>query len=77
MTYAQFTPAQRPTLLQSHSLHSPFAALVVSFAQTLLTWEMRYKTRKSLRNMTNADLDDIGLTRAQAYTEARRKFWQG
>ncbi len=77
MTYAQFTPAQRPTLLHAHTLHSPFAALVVSVAQMLLTWEMRYKTRKSLKNMTDADLDDIGLTRAQAYTEARRMFWQG
>lgn len=77
MTYAQFTPAQRPTLLHSHTLHSPFALLVVSFAQTLLTWEMRYNTRKSLKNLTNAELDDIGLTRAQAYTEARRPFWVG
>jgi len=46
-------------------------------ANTLLTWDLRRQTRRTLRDMTDSQLMDVGLTRDEAYTEARRLFWQG
>jgi uncharacterized protein YjiS (DUF1127 family) len=77
MTYTQTYSAPRSMPLRSRAIQSPFALVVVTFAELLLNWDMRHKTRKSLKKLTYAELDDIGLTRAQACTEARRMFWQG
>ena len=34
-----------------------------------------YRQRKALRGLTDTQLKDIGLTRAQALTEAYRPMW--
>jgi len=34
-----------------------------------------FRQRAALRNMTDAQLRDIGITREQAATEARRPLW--
>ncbi len=36
----------------------------------------RRKTRSSLANLPDYILKDIGLTRAEAYQEAAKPFWQ-
>ena len=77
MTYTSSHSAQRPTLLQSRHPQSPLALVVITAANTLLTWDLRRRTRKQLKNLTDTELQDIGLTRDEAYTEARRLFWQG
>ncbi|WP_428541512.1 DUF1127 domain-containing protein [Profundibacter sp.] len=77
MTYISSHPAQRPTLLQSRLPQSPLALVVITAANTLLTWDLRRRTRRQLQNLTDTELQDIGLTRDEAYTEARRLFWQG
>ena len=45
-------------------------------ALTVLTWEVRHRTRKQLLQMTEEQLKDIGIDRAAAITEASRWFWQ-
>ena len=37
----------------------------------------RSKTRKQLLELDDAVLKDIGITRQQAWQEAKRYFWQG
>ncbi|HBQ37066.1 MAG TPA: hypothetical protein DD729_09595 [Rhodobacteraceae bacterium] len=63
--------------LQSFIPQSPLALVVVTLATTVLTWDLRRRTRRTLKTLTDAQLDDIGLSRVEAYTEARRLFWQG
>ncbi len=62
--------------LRAHVPYSATALLVIALATTLLTWEQRHRTRRVLRNLTSAELLDIGLTRKQASRESRRIFWQ-
>ncbi|KPU84498.1 hypothetical protein JI58_03460 [Marinosulfonomonas sp. PRT-SC04] len=64
-------------LLQSHLPQSLLALVVLTVATTLLTWDLRRSTRRALMTLTDTELKDIGLTRGEADTEARRLFWQG
>ncbi|VXC46930.1 conserved hypothetical protein [Pseudomonas sp. 8Z] len=40
------------------------------------TFWRRLRTRRPLLNMSDEDLADVGLTRAQAEREARMPFWK-
>lgn len=56
---------------------APVAARwAMAFAVTLTKWDSRYRTRKALARLDDAQLADIGLERDVAYTEARRPFWR-
>ena len=44
------------------------------FLASLYQWQTRLDDRKSLRELTPAQLKDIGLTRAQAEFEANKLF---
>jgi len=77
MTMTSTAPAQRTRLLQNRLPQSLQAQFVIKVANTLLTWDLRRQTRRTLRDMTDSQLMDVGLTRDEAYTEARRLFWQG
>lgn len=46
--------------------------VVVAFAK----WEDRHRTRKALKQLSNEQLRDIGLSREEALDQARRPFWQ-
>ena len=48
----------------------------VEFAVYVSIWTMRHRTRAALRRLTDNELADIGLTRAQAESEAARVFWR-
>lgn len=76
MTMTSTIDPQR-NMLHSRLPQSPLALVVITLATTLLTWDLRHRTRRALRNLTDTELQDIGLTRGEAYTEARRLFWQG
>lgn len=43
---------------------------------TLLCWSARSRQRRSLRELTAAQLKDVGLTAEQAKREAIKYFWQ-
>lgn len=48
----------------------------VEIAVVVSKWTMRRRTRATLRDLTDAQLADIGLTRAQALSESSRVFWR-
>ncbi len=77
MTMTSTFHTQRSMHLQSRLPQSPMALVVITVATTLLTWDLRRSTRRVLKTLTDTELQDIGLTRDEAYTEARRLFWQG
>ena len=77
MSSARPLPTQCPALLLDQIPQSVFAHLIITVANTLLKWDLRVRTRRTLTRLTDAELNDIGLTRDDADTEARRPFWQG
>lgn len=40
-------------------------------------WRERARQRQTLASLSDNDLKDLGLSRADAYAEGRKHFWQG
>ncbi|WP_417719155.1 DUF1127 domain-containing protein [Salipiger sp.] len=53
------------------------SAVALRAAVALARWSELSRTRKALKQLDEHILRDVGLERHAAYTEARRKFWQG
>ncbi len=70
----------------THSLRIPAVAagspfrrlgeLIGHIADTLRTWRVRDRQRRELRELDDATLRDIGLTREQANFAADKPFWR-
>lgn len=57
--------------------HFPLASQwAIQVANTIVTWNDRYNTRRPLGTMTYALLEDIGVTSEQAKQEAAKPFWR-
>lgn len=54
----------------------PFERRTNPVVATLMTWDARHKMRVALEGLTDHQLADIGLTRADATAEARKPFWR-
>lgn len=39
-------------------------------------WVQNYRSRKALARLTNDELKDIGISRAEARLEAEKPFWR-
>ncbi len=52
------------------------ARLALNFAEIVTLWDMKRRTRKALARLDDHLLQDIGIERDAALTEARRPFWQ-
>ena len=52
------------------------AAIAICFAGLVTEWNKRHRTRAKLKTLDDHLLQDIGITYAQARTEAARRFWQ-
>jgi len=50
-------------------------ALLVSALQRLTSWHQKRESRRVLRGLTDAELLDIGVTRAEASKEASKSFF--
>ncbi|NRB17329.1 MAG: DUF1127 domain-containing protein [Rhodobacteraceae bacterium] len=61
MTYISQTCATAPSR----------PSLIAGLTERLAVW----KQRRTLKALDDSALDDIGLSRRQANTEARRSFW--
>lgn len=48
-----------------------------SFIALLRLWQSRWRERRCLASLDSQMLDDIGLSREQAWNEAERPFWDG
>jgi uncharacterized protein YjiS (DUF1127 family) len=61
-----------------HSRHSPRAALVTSWPRALTariaTWRVHARESQELLQMSDRELQDIGLTRLDAEAFARGRF---
>ncbi len=71
--------SQHSRNIQFLEANHPLPALgeaAVGFAVLLTKWRLRSHTRMVLKQLTDSELKDIGLSRRQANTEARRLFWQ-
>lgn len=51
-------------------------SLIVRLADHLDLWQQRLRDRDMLRQMTTAQLKDIGVSRADALNEAEKPFWR-
>ena len=51
-------------------------AALLRAAYAVATWEMRARTRASLRAMDPLRLSDLGLTTAEALHECAKPFWR-
>jgi uncharacterized protein YjiS (DUF1127 family) len=40
-------------------------------------WRERARQRRALAKLSDDDLKDLGLSRADVYAEGRKHFWQG
>lgn len=63
-----FLDQQRPLPL--------LATFAVCVAVTSSKWAMRYRTRRSLKNLDPHLLRDIGLTPDAVDIEANKRFWR-
>jgi len=63
-----------------NSGHGGFAGRAVGFVvavvDLLYLWQQRLRDRDILRQMTTAQLKDIGISRADALEEADKPFWR-
>ena len=62
--------------LNSRQALPVMAQWAVVFAVLATKWSMRKRTRKHLRCLSPAQLDDIGLSRAEAHYQATLPFWR-
>ena len=58
-----------------HELHRVTAAMAAT-AKTVLLWVLRRRQRRSLAELDDHMLRDIGLDRYQALREAAKPFWK-
>ena len=49
----------------------------VAAVQTLLLWQERASQRHRIAGLDERSLKDVGLSRADAESEATKPFWQG
>ena len=61
--------------LSTHPL-PPFSRLLLRVTLLAVTWEMRRRTRKNLRVLSDHMLVDIGLDPFMALAEADKPFWR-
>jgi uncharacterized protein YjiS (DUF1127 family) len=61
--------------LASHPLPA-FSRVLVAATLTVVTWQLRYRTRSNLRALPDHMLHDIGLTPMDATFEAEKPFWR-
>lgn len=61
----------------ARSAHRPILAdLAVTFAVLLTFASERAASRKALKSLPDYLLEDVGITRKQAMTEANKPFWK-
>ncbi|NRB02973.1 MAG: DUF1127 domain-containing protein [Rhodobacteraceae bacterium] len=63
------------TFLAGHRRLPALSALAVAFAVTVAKWHQNRNTRLALRDLSDHQLEDVGLTRREALDESRRVFW--
>jgi uncharacterized protein YjiS (DUF1127 family) len=52
------------------------ASGLAAAGRRLLQWDARYRQRRRLAELPDAALDDMGISRRAAASEAGKAFWQ-
>lgn len=75
---ARFPLARRPTTAGGRwgGFVRLIGGLALALPDLLYLWQQRLRDRDILRNMTTAQLKDIGMSRADALNEAEKPFWR-
>ncbi|MEO0379288.1 MAG: DUF1127 domain-containing protein [Pseudomonadota bacterium] len=76
MTRTTLTPAHHLAYLTAQTRMPAASVLAVRVAVVLSIWATRRRTRLALKQLSDHQLRDVGLTPADAYVEARRVFWR-
>jgi uncharacterized protein YjiS (DUF1127 family) len=71
----QLTVARLPAP-SFHPIQAAFATLG-RVRQRLAAWSARQRSRAQLSQLSDHELHDIGITRAQAFYEHEKPFWRG
>lgn len=61
--------------LSTHPL-PPLSRVLLRVTLLAVSWDMRWRTRKDLRGLSDHMLHDIGLDPMVAATEAAKPFWR-
>lgn len=62
--------------LSQHTNLPAVSVLAVRVAYYVAIWSFRSRSRRHLKAMTDAQLDDIGITRADALIEFQKASWR-
>ncbi|UWQ89455.1 DUF1127 domain-containing protein [Aliisedimentitalea scapharcae] len=76
MTNTAHIASPHMAYLNSRPALPVLAQWAVGFAVLVTKWTLRQRTRKHLRHLTPEQLQDIGLTRAEAHYQATLPFWR-
>jgi len=52
------------------------SAMLKGLKEQLAAWRLRQQGRAALSSLSDAELQDIGISRAQANFESNKPFWQ-
>ena len=69
--------ATRNVLLNSGQSIPVLAHWALTVAVQLIAWDHRHRSRKSLSQLEDHMLRDIGLTSSNAFEESDKPFWKG
>jgi uncharacterized protein YjiS (DUF1127 family) len=61
----------------SQPLHSTMPPLPVRLWETFRTWRQRVRGRRSLAQLSDYELHDIGITPVDRFHELSKPFWRG
>ncbi|MFK7743989.1 MAG: DUF1127 domain-containing protein [Roseobacter sp.] len=71
----QFSPSTLAYLSTARTAPA-VAVFAVEFAAVVSKWATRRQTRHALKQLSNWQLEDVGLTPLQAQREASKVFWR-
>jgi uncharacterized protein YjiS (DUF1127 family) len=77
-TMTQPTTSAYPnvTYLNTQAAFPLLAQVAVQVAVLVTKWSLRHRSRTQLRRLSDEQLRDIGVTRAEAHYEATLPFWR-
>lgn len=70
--------AAHPQFAQTLFAHPlpPLSRALLRMTLAVVTWDMRHRTRQTLRKLNDHMLSDIGLDPWTAVSEAAKPFWR-
>ncbi len=67
-------PRIKAALQHGHNIPT-LAVILIGIADCITLWSHRTRSRRQLKDMPYHRLDDIGVTAAEAQSEAAKPFW--